>query len=576
MFKKIIALSIITSLLMQFSLSMNLIDSVYWMFSFSGMITFLILFSLFSFSFYIFNSFKTLFFAFILIFIISTISFIKNKILGVPLLPWDLFALNESIMIVKVILEKNITILLFLTTFLTLIGFLLLKIPKNKEKQSFKKLFIGTGSFILLLIIILAQNPIHDYIFKERLNINKKTFSITENGLIINFIMLTEQGILIPPSNFSPEKSKQVLSQFENETQSNDFQRPDIIVVMSESFFDPMQLKNVKWKKDLLEFSRSLNKRNINLTKVPTYGGKTANSEFEFLTGNSMRFFGPGSTPYTTIKGKQESIIHSLNKVGYNSIAIHPGGKTAWNRDIIYENFGFKEFIHGDLFKKSELFGNFPSDHNIIPELEQSLEKNKDNPSFHFIVTLQNHMPYDVNPFDFSNLLFDDSNISNKDKVVLNYYSKLIKKTDDFHKDLISFLTKRNKPTVLLIFGDHLPSLSDDYSILKKYGMISNDFNENDKLKTQITPLITWSNMNQKFDFEETITNCNFIGISLLNKLNIPLTPYQNFVLKISKENPNFDIKKLDSFSMMKLIEQYHSLQYLMLSNKSDINNSHL
>ena len=34
--------------------------------------------------------------------------------------------------------------------------------------------------------------------------------------------------------------------------------------------------------------------------KVPSVGAGTANTEFEVLTGMSMRFFGPGEYPYKT------------------------------------------------------------------------------------------------------------------------------------------------------------------------------------------------------------------------------------------------------------------------------------
>lgn len=471
---------------------------------------------------------------------VAGISCAKMYYLGTPLVVWDFGLYTES---TSVAFAKFIPHILAGVAALI---FVLAAAPFPKTHLSLRHRVIqGVLTTFLVAIVILANNPIHDVFFYGpnaifQINGKKPQNMYTDDGILVSLVLMKEIGEIFPPADYKREIAAAIYDKYSQvEFSRSDFPRnPDIIVVMSESLFDPLELKGVKWNTDPLAFSRSLmNSTMISNMVVPTFGNKTANSEFEFLTGYSTSFFAKGTIPYMDlIDSPQPSMARTLRDAGYRAIAIHPGSRAFYNRNNVYQHLGFESFLtNDDAFRGAPQFGHQISDESILPVLSQSLNSIGNEPSFHFIVTIQNHFPYTPNAFDLSHPLFDRDTVAPEDQVVLNYYSQLVAETDRFHHRLIEMLEKRKRPTVVLIFGDHLPPLAPSYGVFIHHMISTADkekWSVEEKQRMHSTPYLVWSNFGYKGEAEPIQTS--LAGMRLLRSLNIPLPPFQKFVAEFS------------------------------------------
>lgn len=509
-------------------------------------------------------------------------SFLKSRYLGMPLFPNDLFLSRQSLIFaIDAIVHSWIFAIAVIvgTTTLTALAWHFFPSPVRIQAGWKGRVVGGFACFLGLGFLVLSNNPLHDNLFETHLRFvwNRPHASIAANGFIPSFISLVREGTIAPPTTYSKQGAQSLLARYPAlSRRSLPRLRPDIVVVMSESLFDPTLLKGVKWHRDPLKFTRSMaGTSTFNNAVVPTFGGKTANSEFEFLTGHAIANFAQGAIPYEmAITKPQLSLVKPLKDAGYRAIAIHPGSRTFWNRDAVYRNFGFDKFISDDDFKDSPYLGHYYADDAILPHLEASLADTR-LPSFHFIVTLQNHMPYD-NPFNFADLLFDPEGMAAAEKVALNHYSKLVEATDRFHEKLVELLRRRPRPTLLVIFGDHLPPLMPNFGGFYPRMVGSSDPSQWSPQEWQAmstTPMVLWSN----FPFshvERSPIEVSFLGIRLLDALGIPLPPYHQFLLELSQQirivHPNLsgseEEKERSAISNYRLL-QYHVLKKSLSSD---------
>jgi len=484
-------------------------------------------------------------------FLIAIISVCKRRQFGAPLYPWDFELSDETWSILPSAIKSNPQTLMMIP--LVLVGWLLLVrlLPHANFVRWKSRIATGLVAGLFLSVTLLANNPWHDVLFKSHFKFNQQhpMDSIEANGLLIGFIMMKEMGELFPPTNFTLESARQIYDRYlplpptgsaTRTPAALNGERPDVIAIMSESLFDPQELKSLKWNKDPLAYTRSLaGNHPLSLSVVPTFGYRTANSEFEFLTGFSMHFFAKGTIPFMAFpESQRESIVRSFDAAGYRTVAMHPGIRDFYNRDQVYPRLGFQHYYSEESFIDAQKYGEQISDESILPLLKKSLGES-DQPSFHFIVTIQNHHPYNVNPFDLTNLDFDTTGVGKDEQVVLNHYSKLLEATDRFHQDLIEYLRSRSRPTVVLLFGDHLPSLLPGFEFYKR-GMVHSeswrDWTPQEWKAMFTTPLMIWSNFG---NFQETQPlEVSYLGVRLIEKLGLPLTAFQKFVATASRDVP--------------------------------------
>lgn len=236
--------------------------------------------------------------------------------------------------------------------------------------------------------------------------------------------------------------------------------KPDVIVLMSESFWDPAQLPGVTLTPDPMPTVRALQSGTV---FSPEFGGMTANVEFEALTGFSNAFLPYGSIPYQQyVRNPIPSLATFFRGEGYVSRAVHPFQGWFWNRSAVYKAFGFNDFRSEERMPKMVKRGIFASDESLTKEIMRQADALQD-PFFFFAVTLQGHGPYEANRYA-KNTIKVEGNLPAADRAVLATYAQGIKEADDSLKMLMDWAEKRDRETIIVLFGDHLPPLNSVYS----------------------------------------------------------------------------------------------------------------
>ena len=220
------------------------------------------------------------------------------------------------------------------------------------------------------------------------------------NGYILNFVLSIRDCFIAQPDGYSKEAVKELEDQYSKETDTvagETEKKPTIIVVMSESYADLSVVGNFSTNIDLTPFYDSLEENTIKghaLSSV--FGAKTPNSEWEFLTGNSMAFLPSGSVVYQQyITDTPTSLVSNLKNIGYTCVAMHPYYDTGWSRNIVYPNMGFDETHFIDDFDQTKILRDYITDQELYEKIVDRYESKKSNEDlFIMSISMQNHGGY--------------------------------------------------------------------------------------------------------------------------------------------------------------------------------------
>ncbi|MBQ4361905.1 MAG: sulfatase-like hydrolase/transferase [Lachnospiraceae bacterium] len=237
---------------------------------------------------------------------------------------------------------------------------------------------------------------------------------------------------------------------------------PNIILIQWESFFDTDE---VSWIKPSIDPMPNFHKWEKEYTcgyfKAPSVGAGTANTEFEVLTGLNMRSFGPGEYPFKTILKETtcESAASALDQVGYKSFAFHNNGGNFYSRADVYNNIGFDCYVSKEFMNILQYTENGWSKDLVLPQYLKQAMNSTSGADFLFTVTVQGHGDYPSEKVLQNPAVtladMDDELLKNK----WEYYVNQMYETDLVLGDLIKDLEKRGEPTVVFIYGDHLPTM---------------------------------------------------------------------------------------------------------------------
>ena len=241
---------------------------------------------------------------------------------------------------------------------------------------------------------------------------------------------------------------------------------PDIVVVQSESFFDPGIIRGYENANLTPNLHRLAEQGMSGPLHVPTFGGGTIRTEFEVLTGLSLRYFNNMQFPYLQLNDKVvPSMVRVLRAHGYETVAIHGNDPTFWNRNKAFQVLGFDRFVSQSSFPvNAAMDGKYMADSAMTDKIMSQL-KDSGPPQFLFAISLEAHGPYDVTPKDVAarDAIAAPSVIDPKNKVQVQNYLYHMQHADQELGRLAALLAKRNRPTLLLFYGDHLPGLDDAY-----------------------------------------------------------------------------------------------------------------
>lgn len=264
------------------------------------------------------------------------------------------------------------------------------------------------------------------------------------------------------PEDYSEESMAQIKDSIKDTGTDEPEVKPDIVMIQLESFFDICDVKGVSFSRDPLPNFHRLQKEYSNgqLT-VPTVGAGTVNTEFEVLTGMSQHDFGVSEYPYKTVlKSKtSESICNDLAQIGYSSHAVHNNTATFYGRNKVFSNLGFDSFTSVEYMNNITLNPNgWAKDDVMVDEILKTLDDNKNKSDFTFGITVQSHGKYNDVKTDSKDPVKVYNAPTGKEESY-EYYVNEIDEVDQMIGKLVYALGKREKPTVLVLYGDHLPSL---------------------------------------------------------------------------------------------------------------------
>ncbi|WP_318582695.1 LTA synthase family protein [Bacillus paranthracis] len=401
------------------------------------------------------------------------------------------------------------------------------------------------------------------------------------NGFVLGFISNLDTTVMEKPKNYSKENMLQIANDIKKQYSGNigspkKKEKPNIIFVMSESFWDPTKATNLSFSEDPVpNLHHYIENFPGGQTISPTFGGNTANVEFEALTSYSMSLLKPGSIPYQqVITNKKEipSIPTALKKEGYYTSAIHSFGRTFFKRDDVYKVLGFDKFNAADTMENVDVDGDYISDLAMSKEIIAELEKQK-QPTFIHAVTMQNHFPFTEGRFGEN--LIEISGLENEEsKGELETYTEGLRRSDEALQYLIEQLDNLDRPTLLVFFGDHLPSLGTNKSFYKENGYITNEKTPSERLAMAQTPLLMYANFDMPNDNLGVVSPIYFSNL-IFDYAGLNKSLFYQFLSAFYKEIPVLrDELKVDkngevindlTKKQKEMLEQYKMLQYDLL-----------
>ena len=366
----------------------------------------------------------------------------------------------------------------------------------------------------------------------------------------------------------------------ETEAPASSGQYPNIVVIMNEAFSDLSVWGDFATSEEVMPFFKSLQQEAVGgELYVSVKGGNTANTEFEFLTGDTMGFLPKGSIPYQQyINDETPSLAGYLKTLGYSTTAIHPYNRTGWDRDTVYEKFGFDEFLDKDSFSSPYRLRGYISDKSAFDKIrEQFSIKGDDERKFIFEVTMQNHGGYSRETPDF-NIYLTLPEVTGKTTSVVatEKYLTLINQTDRALEELIDYFKEQDEPVIVVMFGDHQPS---DYitNVIQRICGATTSDSLADLEQGYRVPFVMWSNYGLEHKYYDGIS-VNYLSSILMENAGIPLTGYQTFLKKLMETLPvinanvyrdadgNFYNYEDDAYSGE--LKDYQMLQYNHLVDK--------
>ncbi len=512
---------------------------------------------------------------------LTVANYIKFTYFDEPFYPWDLYLIRNLIGISKEYL--SIPIIIAVVAAIGILVILIIHFRKaiGRYLKPNLSLFLlpFAAAFFLLNSVVLTNTPL-----SVQLGIQKSWYigkdEIMANGMFAqNYFYLTElDKYLNPkPQGYNENTMAEINSKYGKTGESVaasasvSKEKPNVIVIMSESFWDITKLNDLKFSKDIVENTHKYQKGQI---AAPIIGGGTANSEFEALTGMSISSLSPGIIVYNAyLRTQTPSIASVLKDNGYSTTAIHPNYGWFYNRDKVYSYFGFDNFYDVDKFDlSSQCKGPYISDYALVDKIMDTLNSS-DKPAFIFGLSMQNHDPY-IDKYSSHDVTVESDKLDSQQKNIVGNFAQGIYDADQSLGKLIQELQKSKKPTLLYFFGDHAPRLGSLNDFYKVYDMLgTNDKsaqNQNlEKLKYYTTPFAAWSNYKEIDSFSE-IVSPSHLAYKILQDAGAKFPNYFNILPELEKSFPVLHQQTISTVDNNdQLIKDYRLIQYdLLFGNK--------
>ena len=499
--------------------------------------------------------FKRRYFGYMLVFILWLAMGVTNWVLlGMRVTPFeaaDFYIITTGFSIITVYMK---TWQIILTAAAILFGIVLLivafiKLPKTKMR---------TAKDTLICLILLITLTCGSILTLRGTGVIPRTVANIANayrdyGFAYCFSMgFIDKGIN-EPEDYDASLIDEISDMIGKEGQRPS-KTPNVIFVQLESFFDVNRLKDLTYSKNPQPNWTALREQfPSGYLTVPSIGAGTANTEFEMLTGMSLDYFGMGEYPYKSVLREDtcESLATIFKSMGYTSHAIHNHSGTFYDRNIVYANLGFDTFISSEFMvelKRNVL--TWAEDRELTKQIMLALDSTKGTSDFIFTVSVQGHGKYPTEEMEYDKHLEILGGITEKSKLYsYEYFVNQMHEMDMFVGELIKAVNERGEETMIVFYGDHLPSLN-----------ISNtNLNEETVYETEY---LIWSNFTPSVELPDRNLHSFELAAYALRSLNVTAgvtNRFHNYYFG----KPEYDEKLWD--------EQLQALEYDMLYGKRHI-----
>ncbi len=412
--------------------------------------------------------------------IVFYVNAIKEQQMNMPLMPGD-WALKDQLLdnlsFFRHYLSHGVGLWVGVIVFLVFLVALWRLERRWARPRWATRLALGLVSLALLYTVFRGERPWEHAYSDDNLvgyELWDPTASVNNVGLVAGLVRMTQDArVRIPKAaqgevaRFASTHSESLQSRFDRKIPSP---LPDIVVVQSEAFFEPGILKGVDAAEFAPNFVRLAATGITGALVTPAYGGGTIRTEFEALTGYPMVAFPSITYPYFGLAASwMPSVPRRLQKFGYSTTLFHPFEASFWNRQQVMPELGFEHSYYQPAFAGAAHAGAYVSDRALFGFVLAHLQHEAAAPSYSLVITMENHGPWDNDPVGVEHALDGrplPAGLSAKGRKQFVYYASHLVNGDAALGDFVQRLMARPRWTVLLFYGDHLPSLDTTFNEL--------------------------------------------------------------------------------------------------------------
>ena len=355
------------------------------------------------------------------------------------------------------------------------------------------------------------------------------------NGFLLNFYLGVCDSIIKEPENYSPETVEMYGKTYQSNEQQGQ-KKPNVIAIMGEAYSDlSVYGQPLTTNVSVTPFIDSLSENTVKgyaLTSI--YGGKTVNSEFEFLTGHSMTFLPNDSVPYQQyIFDDTCSLAWTMDSYDYSVFGTHPFRPTGWSRSTVFPYLGLRDYTFMEDYPNENLLRGFISDQEMFEYVLNMLDADRGGqPLFLMGITMQNHGGYLYEGDDFTEKVYLTG--LSREYPAADQYLSLLNETDRAVEYLLSELQDYPEDTIVVFFGDHQPNLGMEI-VEELHGGPLETLDE--RMLQYTVPFFIWAN----YDIEEATVPCtslNYLSRYVLECAGLELPTYYRILKDIEETIP--------------------------------------
>ena len=424
----------------------------------------------------------------------------------------------------------------------------------GKHKRSWKQrgahaLACACGIFAVLYLGYFSPNPIkpattYGWAWQETYYKYGYLAGTIEGSLEAASLMVDP---ILQPDGYSEDAATEAAAMAQDYQASpetaNEQDYPDVFLILSESFYDFDLVTDLQADQEIMQVTKNLPNSIYGHTISPHVGGGTNSSEYEMLSSNSLMLM-PSITPFNWLNlHKANSLVSNLKDLGYATLAAHPYTNSNYRRDSAWLTLGFDETHFQDDFPTKETYGSRPyqTDSATYRDLEGLYEAMpEDQPRFVFLVSIQSHGDYDMNPPE-EDIVHAATDYGEYDSIMDEYLSNIYM-TDRAFGELTEYLTEQYEKTgrkvIVAMAGDHAPSFVDHVA--------DHTFTDENNLQIleRSTPYLIWANYPLENAGQTSATDeynrmdmC-MLAPTLVENAGLPLTPYYQYLLALKQVAP--------------------------------------